>query len=192
MHLVQWLRAHASQGPAERTGSSARAEAGAPAAATATTGRGQPSSRRRVGDADQRFGQAVGMGVFGVREPRDRRPHAQQVGDREAVGRLCGKKSRPSQRPRPIRPSSTPLQRQIKLRAASSFGQPRSIGRRALAGRPRWPCFPHVGSRSCRQSWRRSGGQESTRRPIRRPSGFCEQRRSRRPEPSVSVVWFLR
>ena len=39
--------------------------------------------------------------------------------------------------------SSTPRQRQIKLRAASSLGPPRPIGRYALAGRPYRPCFPH-------------------------------------------------
>ena len=41
-------------------------------------------------------------------------------------------------------PSSTPCQRQLKLRAASSLGQPRPMGRAALAGRPiPQPCFPH-------------------------------------------------
>ena len=182
VYLVQWLRAHAGQGPrpgSKRSGRpSARAKACAPTAAAATNRRGQPSSRRRVGDADQRFGQAMGMGVFGVWEPRDWRAHAQQVGDREAVGTLCVKTAREGSA---HSPSSTHLWRQIKLRAASSFGQPRSIG-----GHVHSPIF-HPGSRSCRQSWRRSGGQESTRRRAE----LCEQHRSRRPEPSVSDCFFV-
>ena len=36
-------------------------------------------------------------------------------------------------------PSSTPRQYQSKLSPASSLGQPRPIGRCALAGRPHWP-----------------------------------------------------
>ena len=40
-------------------------------------------------------------------------------------------------------PSSTPRQCQVKLRAASSLGQPRPIGRYVLAGRPYRSCFPH-------------------------------------------------
>ena len=42
-------------------------------------------------------------------------------------------------------PSSldTPGQRQIKLRAASSLGQPRPIGRYVPVGRPHQPCYPH-------------------------------------------------
>ena len=39
--------------------------------------------------------------------------------------------------------SSTPRQRQIKLRAAFSLGHPQPIGRCALAGRGNRPCFPH-------------------------------------------------
>ena len=98
---VDVLRAHAGKGPgsgSESARSSARAEAGAPTAATATTEasrynhrRVQPSSRHHVGDADQCIGQAVGMGVFGVREPCDLLAHAKQVGGREAVGSYVGK-----------------------------------------------------------------------------------------------------
>ena len=110
VYLVQWLRAHAGQGPrpgSKRSGRpSARAKACAPTAAAATTRRGQPSSRSHVGDADQRFGQALGVGVFGVRGPRDWRPHPQQMGDREAVGRLCEKTAREASA---HSPSSTPL-----------------------------------------------------------------------------------
>ena len=40
-------------------------------------------------------------------------------------------------------PSSTPRHPQSKLRAASSLGQPRPIGRCVLAGRPYRPCFLH-------------------------------------------------
>ena len=57
--------------------------------------------------------------------------------DQFAVGRRCGK--RPPKRRRPTRPSSTPRQRQIKLRAASSLDQPRPTGRHVLAGRPYRP-----------------------------------------------------
>ena len=39
--------------------------------------------------------------------------------------------------------SSTPRHPQSKLRAASSLGQPRPIGRCVLAGRPYRPCFLH-------------------------------------------------
>ena len=38
-------------------------------------------------------------------------------------------------------PSSTPHQRQTKLRATSSLGQPRPMGRDALAGRPYHPAL---------------------------------------------------
>jgi hypothetical protein len=98
----------------------------------------------------------------------------------EIEKRLEGHVENPAREASAHLPSSTPLQRQIKLRAASRFGQPRSIGRCVLASRPQRPVF-HIGSRSYRQSWRRSGGQESTRRPAE----LCEQHRSRRPEPSV-------
>ena len=51
-------------------------------------------------------------------------------------------------------PSSfdTPRQRQTKLRATSSLGQPRPVGRYALIGRPygERPCFPHMqATRTC-------------------------------------------
>ena len=51
-------------------------------------------------------------------------------------------------------PSSfdTPRQRQTKLRATSSLGQPRPVGRYALIGRPYGdrPCFPHMqATRTC-------------------------------------------
>ena len=182
MYLVQWLRAHAGKGPgsgSERSArSSARAEAGAPTAATATTEasrynhrRGQPSSRHHVSDADQCIGQAVGMGVFGVWEPRDLLAHAKQVGGREAVGSYVGKAAQEDSAHLPscVRSGSG------RHPASASLG----IMADVLAGRV--STYPTAGSRSCRQRWRRSGGQESTRRPLELE--LSEQHRSRRPEP---------
>ena len=58
-----------------------------------------------------------------------------------------------AQRPRPNSSFDTPRQRQIKLRAASSLGQPWPIGRDALAGRPYRPWYharrvSHIGVRT--------------------------------------------
>ena len=49
-------------------------------------------------------------------------------------------------------PSSfdTPCQRQIKLRATSSLGQPRPMGRCLLAGQSHRPCLPPIGARPLR------------------------------------------
>ena len=82
---------------------------------------------------------------------------------------------KPPKRIRPIRPPASDQ--------AQGGTQPRYIGR--CSG---WPgrsglfsTYPTAGSRSCRQRWRRSGGQESTRRPLELE--LSEQHRSRRPEP---------
>ena len=48
-------------------------------------------------------------------------------------------------------PSSTPHERQIEPRAASSLSQPRPIGRHVLAGRPYRPCSPT--GRPASSSW---------------------------------------
>tara|TARA_B100000795_G_scaffold253079_1_gene223057 strand:- start:665 stop:1183 length:519 start_codon:yes stop_codon:yes gene_type:complete len=50
------------------------------------------------------------------------------------------------QPPRGNSPSSTPRQRQIKMRAASSLGQPRPIGRRVLKTRPVTPTLFSIGA----------------------------------------------
>ena len=83
---------------------------------------------------------------------------------------------RAAQRLRPLRPSSTPRQRQIKLRAASSLGQPRPVGRYVLAGRPYQPCFLHALGAS---RWvATSSSTTSTCRPCAQPCTSTARRKA--------------
>jgi hypothetical protein len=58
---------------------------------------------------------------------------------------LCGN-SRPEASASSPSSYSTPRQSQIELRAVSSLGQPRPIGRGTLAGGLYRPWFPHIGT----------------------------------------------
>ena len=98
----------------------------------------------------------------------------------EIEKRLEGYVKKPPERVQPIRPPARPSS------ARSSSGRHPASASLGLGGYVHSPIF-HPGSRSCRQSWRRSGGQESTRRRAE----LCEQHRSRRPEPSVSDCFFV-
>ena len=87
-------------------------------------------------------------------------------------------------------PSSldTPGQRQIKLRAASSLGQPRPIGRYVPAGRPHRPCSPHSNGPLLDFIERRAA-RLARRRPLRpgRPCRPCWCARLRAGAPLGSL-----
>ena len=88
--------------------------------------------------------------------------------------RRCAENSRP---PAPANsPRSTPRQRQSKLRAASSLGQPRPVGRYVLAGRPYQPCFLHALGAS---RWAAtSSSTTSTCRPCAQPCTSTARRKA--------------
>tara|TARA_B100000795_G_scaffold249380_1_gene216867 strand:- start:152 stop:1195 length:1044 start_codon:yes stop_codon:yes gene_type:complete len=73
------------------------------------------------------------------REPADHSPVILLINDwSEAMWKTASRPEASAQSP-----SSTPRQRQIERRAASSLGQPRLVGRDLPAGRPHWPRPPH-------------------------------------------------
>ena len=84
--------------------------------------------------------------------------------------------------------SSTPRHPQSKLRAASSLGQPRPIGRYVPAGRPHRPCSPHSNGPLLDFIERRAA-RLTRRRPLRpcRPCRPCWCARLRAGAPLGSL-----